>query len=77
MPEPVHQAWQTWIVGICSDDDGLGAELSLPLEFSANRFSKLAKRIIICSRGTGSPVEPKRQPVAPLEEIDIPIQRRG
>lgn len=77
LPQPVHQEWQTWVLGFCSDDDGLGAELSLPLEFKGNKFTKLMKRIIICSRGDGLPIEPKRQPVAPIEEIDIPVQRKG
>jgi len=76
-PQPVHQEWQTWVLGFYSDDDGLGAELSLPLEFEGNRFSKLVKRIIIISRDDGAPAEPKREPIAPLEEVDIPIQRRG
>jgi hypothetical protein len=65
------------VLGFCSDDEGLGAELCLPLEFRGNSFSNLVKRIIIISRGEGLPIEPKRQPVAPTEEIDIPVQRRG
>lgn len=77
LPEPVHQDWQTWVLGIGSDDDGVGAELSLPLEFDGDRFSKLIKRIIIRSRGEPDPVEPARLPIAPLEEIDIPVRRRG
>jgi hypothetical protein len=77
LPTPVHQEWQTWVLGFCSDDEGLGAELCLPLEFRGNSFSNLVKRIIIISRGEGLPIEPKRQPVAPTEEIDIPVQRRG
>ncbi|MCH4151996.1 MAG: hypothetical protein LKF30_08640 [Sphingobium sp.] len=77
LPEPVHQQWQTWVLGISSDDEGVGAELSLPLEFKANKFSKLVKRIIICSREDGLPIQPKREPVTPLEVIDIPLQRKG
>lgn len=77
IPQPFHQEWQTWVFGFCSDDNGLGAELSLPLEFKGSKFSKLVKRIIIIQRGDGMPVEPKRQPIAPIEEIDIPIQRKG
>jgi hypothetical protein len=77
LPEPTHQQWQTWVLGISSDDDGYSAELSLPLDFKSNKFSMLVKRIVICSRGKASPVEPVRLPVQPLEEIDIPIQRKG
>lgn len=77
LPEPVSQEWQTWVLGFCSDNEGLGAELSLPLEFTGSRFSKLVKRIIIIPRGDDMPFEPKRQPVVPIEEVDIPIQRRG
>jgi hypothetical protein len=65
------------VLGFCSDDEGLGAELSLPLEFKGSKFSKLVKRIIIISRGEGLPVEPNRLPIAPIEEVDIPVQRRG
>lgn len=77
IPEPVHQQLQTWVLGICSDGDGVSAELSLPLEFAANRFSKLVTRIMISSRGEFSHAEPVRLPIAPLEEIDIPISRKG
>lgn len=77
LPEPIQQEWQTWVLGFCSDDDGLGAELCLPLEFEGNKFSKLVKRIIIFSRDEDSPIAPKRMPVEPIEEVDIPIQRKG
>ncbi len=77
LPEPTHQQWQTWVLGMSSDNDGYGAELSLPLEFTGNKFSKLVKRIVICSRPKSGPVEPKREPVTPLEEIDIPVLRKG
>lgn len=74
LPEPLHQEWQTWVFGICADEQGLGAELSLPLEFSENRFAKLVKRIIIQSRDDGNAAA-ARIPAAPLEDIDIPIRR--
>lgn len=77
LPEPVHQGLQTWVLGLYSDDDDFSGELSLPLEFSDSRFSKLVKRIIIRSRDERGPVEPYRIPVAPVEEIDIPIRRKG
>jgi hypothetical protein len=76
LPEPMHQEWQTWVLGLFSDEQGFGAELSLPLEFSENRFSKLVKRIIIQSRDDGDPEGVARMPIAPLEDIDIPIHRR-
>lgn len=77
LPEPVHQDWQTWVFGICSDEAGLGAELSLPLQFSENKFTKLVKRIIVQSRGEPNPVDPSRVPVAPLEDIDIVVRRKA
>lgn len=77
VPEPEQEELQTWVLGICSDDDGVGAELSLPLDFSANRFTMLAKRIIIRTRDDKAPIKTDNQPASPIEEIDIPISRKG
>ncbi len=78
IPEPIHEEYETWVLGIFSDDNGFTGELCLPLEFHKRKLSKLVKRIIIKSKDDGLPVQPlHREPSGPVEEIDIQITRRS
>ena len=79
MPEPIVDEMQTWILGFGPpDEDGfVGRELSLPLEFDGNKFSKFVKRIILDIRTEdGNEDDRLSGPNEPTETIDIPIIRK-
>lgn len=77
MPEPVAADYVTWLLGIYAEDDYLGAELSLPLNFEGGQFKKLVTRILLIGphdplgSGVSKPVIE-----GPVEIVDISVERK-
>ena len=77
MPEPEKDEYETWIFGMYADDDGRGAELSLPLSYSATQF-KFVTRIILEQRGYDDGIGARKAPDSepPTEIVDIAVKRK-
>ena len=78
MPAPTQGEYTTWLLGMYADDDGRGAELSLPLDFSGGKFSKFVTRIILVERDYDSDGAHRRTSDSepPTEIVDIPVKRK-
>ncbi|MCH9049854.1 MAG: hypothetical protein IIA72_02035 [Proteobacteria bacterium] len=78
MPEPTQGEYETWLLGIYADDDGRGAVLSLPLNFSGGKFSQFVTRIVLEQRtdknATATRKTPDNEP--PTEIVDIVVKRK-
>ncbi len=78
MPEPTQDEYTTWLLGMYADDDGRGAELSLPLNFSGGKFSKFVTRIILEMHSFDSGGAPRKTSDSepPTEIVDIAVKRK-
>lgn len=78
MPEPTQDEYETWLLGIYADDDGRGAELSLPLNFSGGKFSKFVTRIVLEQRNDEISAAIRKSPDSepPTEIVDIAVKRK-
>jgi hypothetical protein len=78
MPEPIAiNDYVTWLLGSYLENEYLGAELSLPLEFSNRQFKKLTTRILLVGpdgpMGAGG-VRPADN--GPVDIVDISVKRK-
>jgi hypothetical protein len=80
IPAQAGRDYVTWILGIYAQDGkSLKAELSLPIDFAGNHFTRFGSRIILLD-GTeeigGSSQSSRPDRPGPTEEIDIAIPRK-
>ena len=79
LPIRLREGRQTWILGIYSFEElPLRAEFSLPVAFSGNFITDLAKRVILMNGDEEPRMDRKSSdPIDPIDVVDIKIEPRA